>query len=202
MKINTNSWHYRLNSNIYGSSIPKNLCPYFWGTILSVVFLSWFSVLFKFLERQDWPHFNIGLLNFLGKHSNILRYSINAGVGIWGAYSFFGLGSNGGLFLMALGTSLTIFSVFSKWIFKTTYSPRTYTIKEKNPNILVEMVKAKHHRMCPRLEFVDVEKENFNEKVRMINALQKTKDHLNISWNSNEVQDKKLREQDKTAKTS
>jgi len=225
LRIDTNSWHYRLNSKIYGSDIPKNLCPYFWGTILSITILSWLFVLLDLIDRQNWsiPHFNIGLLNFLEKHSIIFRYGLNLGLAGFGGISYFGFGNAGAIFPMAIGISLTIFAIFSKRIFKPgVYKPRHY--QEKTPNILIEMAKANHHRICPRLDFVDTQKEDFNDKVRMIDAISTARHKLNDlseNWETpyevqnkvlnalsedreqpNEVQSKRLQTQNKASEPS
>lgn len=202
MRIDTNSWHFRLNSKIYGSDIPKSLCPYFWGTLLAIGLLSWLYVLFDLIDRQNWslPSFNIGLFRYLERHSTIIRYAMNLGLMGWGGIGFFGFNSPGSIIALSLGATLTFFQVFSKSIFKPgIYKPRQY--QEKAPNILIEMAKANHHKICPRLDFVDIEKEDFNDKVRMIDAVTTTRHTLKDlvdNWEKpNEVQSKRLQTQDK-----
>lgn len=207
LRIDTNSWHYRLNHKIYGDGVPKSLCPYFWGTLLAIGFLSWLFALLNLIERQNFslPHFNIGLLHFLERHSTIIRYVMNIGMIGWGGVAFFGFNQPGSVILLSLGATLTFFQVFSKLIFKPgVYKPKEY--QEKAPNILIEMAKANHHKICPRLDFVDIEKEDFNDKVRMIEAIKTTRHNLNDlvkNWEKpNEVQSKRLQTQDKTSESS
>jgi len=171
MRIDTNSWHYKMNYRNYGDSIPKSLCPYFWSTVLSVIMISWLSALFNLIEKQHWhlPEVNIGIFNFLGKHRMAMLIALNGGVFSMGAISYFGYGNISGFFSMGIGAGMTIFMLFSDRIFKAT-SRTTYKIPDRNtqPSIFKEFVKAKHKSVCPMLEFVDVKKEEFNKNVKKI----------------------------------
>ena len=37
MKINTNSWHYRLNHRMNPRYMPNKLCGYFWHTVTNII---------------------------------------------------------------------------------------------------------------------------------------------------------------------
>lgn len=174
MKIDTNSWHYKLNNYVYGSEMPKNLCPYFWGTVLSVTFLGWamwgIVKIAEAIDRQHWsmPSFNIGFLKYLERHSKFLVYGLYGGMALWGGTSYFVFGNPGGLMLLGVAGGGTFYFTFrDKFV---SYKPKKIYIppQKKNPNLFVEMVKAKHHSMCPRLDFVDKTKEEFNESVKKI----------------------------------
>lgn len=171
MRIDTNSWHYKMNYRNYGDSIPKSLCPYFWSTVLSIVLISWLGALINLIERQHWrlPEINIGIFNFLGKH-RIAIFSIwNGGLFTFGAIGYFIFGNASGLINMGVGAGLLVFMKFSDSIFKAT-TRVTYKIPDNNkqPSIFKEFVKAKHKSVCPMLEFVDVKQEEFNKQVKKI----------------------------------
>lgn len=129
---------------------------------------------------------------------------MNIGLMGWGGYGLF-IGNPGSVIALSLGATLTFFQIFSKSIFKPgVYKPREY--HEKTPNILIEMAKANHHKICPRLDFVDIEKEEFNDKVRTIEAIKQVRQKFNDlsqNWDKpNEMQTEKLRTQNKDTKSS
>lgn len=173
MRINTNSWHYRLNRSNYGSDVPKSLCPYFWSTVLSVLVLSWLWVIVSAFDKAfgniSLPKFNIGLFRFFDKQGRKIPYLISGGLAGYGAISYFMFNDIFGIWNIALGSGLLIWSKYSTAILKRTLKT-TYKIptQEKQPSIFKEYVKAKHHSVCPTLQFIDFEKENFNDSVRKI----------------------------------
>jgi len=174
MRINSNSWHYRLNRDMYGSDVPKSLCPYFWATIFSIFVLSWLSLIIKAFDHVSLPRINIGLFRFFEKHRTVLPFLISGGLAGYGAISFFVYNDIFGIWNMALGSVLFVWSKYSTSILKRAFTS-TYKIptKEKQPSIFKEYVKAKHHSVCPTLEFIDFKKEDFNRHVEMIKTQEK-----------------------------
>ena len=174
MRIDTNSWHYKMNKENY-VEVPKSLCPYFWATVLSVSVLSWLGYLFNLIENQHWsvPQINTGVFKFLEKHSAYLRASLSIGLAGYGAYTYFITGSTAGIFSMGVGGGLLLFQKYADKIFKAT-ARTTYKVPEKNkePSIMKEFVKAKHKSVCPLIEFVDVQKEDFDKQVKKIDTKQ------------------------------
>lgn len=159
-----------MNHANYGDSIPKSLCPYFWSTVLSIVVLSWLVHLINLIEKQHWrlPEINIGIFNFLGKHRVAIFSIWNIGLFTHGAVGYFFLGNTGGIISMGVGAGLLVFMKYSDRIFKAT-ARTTYQIpKTDQPSIFKEFVKAKHKSVCPLLEFVDVQKEDFNKHVKKL----------------------------------
>lgn len=157
---------------MYGSAVPTKLCPYFWSTVLSIVILSWLNVVFDLIEKYTrywtFPEFNIGLFRFLEKHSSFTvngLYAIMGGVGV--AFYFLDLqiagvmtlgSAIGGFLYLKFGNKLHLYTQ------RTTYKPTT----AKSPSMAKEYFKAKHSLVCPSLDFVDIEKEDFNKQVRKI----------------------------------
>ncbi len=174
MRINTNSWHYRLNRSNYGSDVPKSLCPYFWASLLSILVLSWLGPLIGALDKAfgniSLPKFNIGLFRYLDKHGRKVPYFLSAGLIAFGAYGFFAMNEVVGLWNIGLGSGLIVWSKYSGLFFKHAIKTKTsYKIPTRNqPSIIKEYIKARHHSVCPTLEFVDFEKENFNDSVKKI----------------------------------
>jgi len=172
MRIDTNSWHYKMNKGNY-VEVAKSLCPYFWSTVASVLIFSWLSYLISLIENQHWsaPEINTGVFKFLEKHSEYLRASLSVGLAGYGAIAFFIFGQGGGLMPLGMGISLLIFQKYAGKLFRAT-ARTTYKVPEKNkePSIMKEFVKAKHKSVCPMLEFVDVQKEDFNKQVKKIDS--------------------------------
>jgi len=154
--------------------VAKSLCPYFWSTVASVLIFSWLGYLISLIENQHWsaPQINTGIFKFLEKHSEYLRASLSVGLAGYGAFSYFVLGHGGGLLALGMGVGLLLFQKYAGKLFTAT-ARTTYKVPEKNkePSIMKEFVKAKHKSVCPVLEFVDVQKEDFNKQVKKIDQL-------------------------------
>lgn len=174
MRINTNSILYKINRANYGSDIPKSLCPYVWASVLSILVLSWLGPLVGALDRAfgniSLPKFNIGLFRYLDKHARKVPYFLSGGLIAFGAYGFFAMHEVVGLWNVGLGSGLIIWSKYSGLFFKHAVKTKTtYKIPTRNqPSVFKEYIKARHHSVCPTLEFIDFEKENFNDSVRKI----------------------------------
>lgn len=140
----------------------------------SIFILSWLGPLIGLLDKAfgniSLPTFNIGLLKFFSKHGKLIPYLTSGTLALYGGISYFILDSQIGLFNLGLGGGLLVWSKYSSYFFKhafkTTYKPPTP--QQKNPSVFKEYMKAKHHSVCPTLQFVDVEKEEFNEDVKKI----------------------------------
>lgn len=159
MKISKNSWHYRLwrYSGLYPSTL--SLCPYFWITVLlSISTFIWVPHVLlaksKRLEDHFFTRLSLHILITLGYLSMAL-----------GAYNdpYIALAVYGSLGTMAF-VSIGCF-MLSEYIknWKTErrekriaeLRARDWKEKEKPPNLLLETIKAKKEKYCPKLEFVD-----------------------------------------------
>jgi len=135
MRIDTNSWHYKMNNSNY-TYVPKSLCPYFWSTILSVLVFSWLGYLISLIENQHWsaPEINTGVFKFLEKHSEYLRASLSVGLAGYGAIAFFIFGQGGGLMPMGMGVALLVFQKYAGRLFRAT-ARTSYKIPEKEKKL-------------------------------------------------------------------
>lgn len=174
MRIDTNSWHYRLNHSVYGSDVPTKLCPYFWATVLSILVLSWLDKLFDYIESLNItiPRYNIGFFRFLSKHKMIAVHSLYTGLAVYGGINWLVFGNTAGIFNLGVGVGLGIWTAISGRVYMKMSSRTTYKMtKTKQPSILKEYVKARHSLVCPSLEFVDMQKDDFNNQVKKIDEL-------------------------------
>jgi hypothetical protein len=155
MKIKRAAWHAKFYKAIYVTdTLPTNLCPYFWKIVLAVITLPITSVSFlgkcyRFSDRFSWLFavafiegiiFAVGLLlsmmfGLIPSHGKVNwhEFFIANGVGIAGCAAIALIGY--------------LCDKLSKREHK---SP-----KAKQPNILVEYVKAKKNKHCPMIEWED-----------------------------------------------
>jgi hypothetical protein len=155
MKIKRAAWHAKFYKAMYVTNkLPTNLCPYFWKLVLAVITLPITSVSFlgrctSFGDRFSWIFitafiegiiFSVGLLlsmmfGLISSTSKINwhEFLIANGMGIAGCAVFALIGY--------------FFEILSRWEHKAA--------KEKQPNILVEFVKAKKNKHCPMIEWED-----------------------------------------------
>ena len=164
-----NSWHARLNRYIYGWSYVENvdcLCPYFWGTILAILALPlWLlckgvGCVIDYIEDKGWriPRPNISR-NTKNKINNIIGYGflgllctifvVGIGFaiinyGIWEVLKWAGilLGVIGACFGVAL-FGICIYQRYQDW--------RDEHPRSRRPNIVIQYIKAKKDKHCPRV---------------------------------------------------
>ena len=176
MKLNRNSWHAKLNGFIYGWSYVYNvdcLCPYFWGTILAGFLLPFWLLGHGIVKIADaMPETNIhfptmsqntkdkvgkglgyGFICFMLTAITIYILDSIVEFGLIHVLYWFGViaGIAGGII------GLIVLSVFLKvryddWRYE---HPKKSKPKKKNPNLLVEFIKAKKDKHCPLVEWVD-----------------------------------------------
>lgn len=163
MKLSKSSWHYLLFSKTYERQVPENLCPYFWLLLLAIfcfpfnfiwnlpcTIIHWISKLWDkdgFIDRQD-TYFNEGFK--LSLVINILLICVVSMVGVWFNYHnrvFFIFGILGYMVLVVVGAYF-----ISEWRKKRSVN-KNNPYKEPRPNILVEFIKAKYNRYCPKIEW-------------------------------------------------
>lgn len=188
MKINTNSWHVKLHKYIWTGNLPDNLCPYFWRIVISLIFfipalisrlplyLAWlFEMLFK-LKRINYEDSELlKLLNGCNDRSlenmyGIVMFSLLSFVFFIGftEYQLFkkitGYSFDQFYYSIAFKINLVVCialmfylaaSGYKRWILNDKSSK---TNAEKTPNLLKEFIKAKYHKYCPKIEWVDKNK--------------------------------------------
>lgn len=142
MKVNKNSWHYKVLSEKFcfmGGwdewNISSSLCVYFW----QVVFRLFTGVGLGLLVLS--PFFSWTLIILDLTFSSILGALLTVmGLLVTFAAPFLG----------------TLFVVVCVGEFIKNKLPRR-EYKEKEPNLIVEYIKAKKNKVCPIIEFVEGE---------------------------------------------
>ena len=149
MKVNKNSWHYRLlTGDIFGIqgvnswNVSSSLCLYFWQVVFMLL---WKGVALFFLTP-----FVINSLLILPLVSTLGL--ITTGVIVQG---------NTGLtvLVMELIVIIVVVIVLAGLSLYTFLKDKTdlADVVEKDPNLFVEYIKAKKNKLCPIIEFVEGE---------------------------------------------
>lgn len=164
MKASKKSLHAKLYEFTYISDLPNNLCPYFWKVIFGIVVFipnlivqipSYFVMLFyKKYEDMDCLARRVGgiaIYFVLAAIGAYLFITINFIKAIFGCYSYDMGAANAGLIVNAfiLITCMVLWIIFNRQKDK----PEKSMEEEKRPNLLVEFIKAKYNRYCPKIDW-------------------------------------------------
>lgn len=155
MKIKRTSWHAKFYKAIYvTNTLPTNFCPYFWKLVLAVITLPITSVSFlgrctSFGDRFSWifiTAFIEGIIFSVGLLLSMMFGLISPTSKI-----------NWHEFLIANGMGIAGCATIALFVYLIDkLSKREHkAAKEKQPNILVEFVKAKKNKHCPMIEWED-----------------------------------------------
>ena len=164
MKANKNSLHSKLYKFTYNSELPINLCPYFWKLVFAfIVFIPNFilqlpPIIFKDTEDcKDKRDSGIIIYILLGLLYLILFFNYHLIKAIFGCYSYTQECVN-----LAIGINTFIFVIVSIiMIDKYQYEILSLFInqnkddskEEKTPNIIIEFIKAKKNKYCPKIDW-------------------------------------------------
>ena len=149
MKVNKNSWHYRLlTGDIFGIqgvnswNVSSSLCLYFWQVVFMLL---WKGVALFFLTP-----FVINSLLILPLVSTLGL--ITTGVIVQGDTGLTVL-------VMELIVIIVFVLVLAGLSLYTFLKDKTdlADVVEKDPNLFVEYIKAKKNKLCPIIEFVEGE---------------------------------------------
>ena len=147
MKVNKNSWHYRLlTGDIFGIqgvnswNVSSSLCLYFWQVVFMLL---WKGVALFFLTP-----FVINSLLILPLVSTLGL--ITTGVIVQGDTGLTVL-------VMELIVIIVFVIVLAGLSLYTFLKDKTdlADVVEKDPNLFVEYIKAKKNKLCPIIEFVE-----------------------------------------------
>jgi len=172
MRVNTNSWHYKLIRYTSGEDIPEHLCPYARLLLFSVLLGGWLQYLYDHINIDfQMPHWGIErAIKVFMRHNKWLFkleviYSLLSMIGV---YHLLKGDIEMGIFNLALTTGLYVFAKTSGRGIKffEGKSQKFKTISEKS--IVLQSVKSNHNKICPKLDFIDNKIVEFNEKVSMI----------------------------------
>lgn len=178
MKLNYNSFSSKLYRWIYYSDtneMPNNLCPYFWKLVVAyiialpvLVFTLPYELVRLFIknkEEMDMPLLPRIISTVIFVLALILIASVLAPISLFFGYTPIE-GSklesiiHFGVFLWVIWGIVGL--VYGIRYLVDKYKNRSKVIKEaKSENIVVEFVKAKYNKYCPKIEWVN--KHNKNE---------------------------------------
>lgn len=160
MKASKNSLHAKMYEFTYTSYLPQNLCPYFWKLVWAIIILiPNFIIRFPALiinvftkvsddcvERRK---FGFAIYFILAILFLYLLPTINWIKAIFNFYSY-----NREYAIMGGGINSIIFIVCSFFLIKHFINKKPKRIvEEKQPSIVIEFIKAKYNRYCPKIEW-------------------------------------------------
>jgi hypothetical protein len=161
MKLNQNSLSAKLYRWFYKTdTMPTNLCPYFWRLVTAVILsplLAIYTLPYEIInyKRRRWDTYgdmlgislscwcliaaiismisSLGFFFYIPDKSSLLEVIMGVGCIFWGCLILVGI----------------------IWgIIKTKeYLQSKKSDDEKTDNIIVEMVKAKYHKYCPKIDW-------------------------------------------------
>lgn len=152
IKINKKSWHYRFNkfARSHESKIPKNLCGYFWTTLL---WLIWYVIVISFITTMVYVVAETsGLIAVIGTLVSSPFASIP--LGMLGVVLIFAIGASIVVGLFWVGSELK--DNFSDWNYNRKSNNaklKVQKLKEKSESIAVESMKSFKSKHCPLIEF-------------------------------------------------
>ena len=137
MNISKNSWHYRLLGKFDLFGVPSSLCPYFWAVVASlfIVVTAGVSVITLVISFASAPLALFYSMDEIVEISKLLAGVVSLGFVEWVFVCFM---------FFIWGTVVGI-----KYIKRKIQNQSV----DKEPNILVEYVKAKHKKFCPKITF-------------------------------------------------
>ena len=161
MKLNQNSLSAKLYRWFYKTdTMPTNLCPYFWKLVAAVILsplLAIYTLPYEIInyKRRHWDTYGdmlgmslaywcfiaviicmispLGLFFYIPDKDSLLMGMMVFGFCVWAS-------------LIVVGIGWGIYAIV-----KFLKSKKSNT--EKTNNIIVEMVKAKYHKYCPKIDW-------------------------------------------------
>lgn len=136
MVININSWHYRL-LQFLDFRTPVNLCPYFWKVIAAII--TAFAGMFAIALLASSAIFSLIYLFYPIPLTELSEVLLLLGIAEWLVF----------LVIMSIVVWHYGRERYDEWRSQQPVVDRP----PKEPNIIVEFFKAKHEKVCPRLQF-------------------------------------------------
>lgn len=173
MNLKKTSWHARLFKAVYEKPLPNNLCDYFWPVIMTAILGIFLWPIYILLNKADekmskYVHLYVAFFIYIGLSAYILfifssgkgngfhfaYYAIYIShyIGLTGVWTIIGLYLIPYLCVVGVVLVFALIIVFIQGIielYKLLPHHRTHEYKEKQPNILIEWLKAKKHKYCP-----------------------------------------------------
>ena len=164
MKANKKSIHTKLYKFTYKSNLPDNLCPYFWKLVagilmfipnlilqLPTLLFELVGLLFRYKSGNDCTDRRIyGFVTYmsiavLSIYGSITYHWFKA---MFNTYSYDWGWANLGWFI----NGVIIFFLL-RYFYLRLRPSKSY--EEKQPSIIIEFVKAKYHKYCPKIDWKD-----------------------------------------------
>jgi hypothetical protein len=179
MKLNQNSISSKLYRWFYGTKeLPNNLCPYFWKLVLAWLVLIPYSLVclpviimeiydkdYKYNDNSTGKRIGMSALTYF------ILFIIICMITFFGLFfiepekdSLYGFMGTLGAFVWLLSIVIGIVEgvkAIKRWNYnrKIKYDENGYRIwnqpKEEKTYLAVEFVKAKYHKYCPKIEWVN-----------------------------------------------
>jgi len=161
MKLNQNSLSAKLYRWFYKTdTMPTNLCPYFWKLVTAVIFSPLFAIYTLPYE----------IINYKRRHWDTYGDMLGISLAYWliiiavicmiSPLSLFFYTPDKdsllmGMIVLAFCIWVSLIVIGITWaIVKTVvYLQSKKSDDEKTDNIIVEMVKAKYHKYCPKIDW-------------------------------------------------
>ena len=161
MKLNQNSISAKLYRWFYKTdTMPTNLCPYFWKLVTAVILsplLAICTLPYEIINYKRWRRDTYG--DILGE-SLAYWFFIAAIICMISTLSlFFYIPDEDSLLMVMIvfgfcvWTSLIIVGITWAIIKTKEHLQSKNSNTEKTDNIIVEMVKAKYHKYCPKIDW-------------------------------------------------
>ena len=179
MKLSKHTFSSKIYRYFYcTNNLPQNLCPYFWKLFLSIFLIIPLSI-FRIPAGLLGEYKEILTSNY---EENLLKSSLGISLGVWififlflcvlSSIQFFWMPFTDDTFIgfcgiFGLVILFVLFIAFLVWLIKSIkffmYKKRNIKRKMKPDkvkpvNLITEFIKAKYHKYCPRIEWVDDKK--------------------------------------------
>jgi hypothetical protein len=161
MKLNQNSLSAKLYRWFYGTSVmPNNLCPYFWRLVTAVIFglpVAILTVPYMVIYHKDDSRNSFGERIGISFVPWLLIAAIICMISSLGF--FFYMPDTDSLLCVIMGVGCILWGSLIlggiTWAITKTveYLKSKKSDNEKTDNIIVEMVKAKYHKYCPKIDW-------------------------------------------------
>lgn len=161
MKLNQNSLSAKLYRWFYKTdTMPTNLCPYFWKLVTAVIFglpVAILTVPYMVIYYKDDSRNSFGERIGISLVIWLLIAAVICMISTLGLFFYIPNKSSLLWVMMAVGFCLwsCLILVGITWAIAKTvkYLESKKSDDEKTDNIIVEMVKAKYHKYCPKIDW-------------------------------------------------
>lgn len=164
MKANKNSIHANLYQFTFNSELPGNLCPYFWKLVwATIIFIPNFIIqipsriqnLFEGEGRDAVDHRACGTIIYLGLLflATYIYSTYQWGKAMLDCYSYNSQFANTGIALNSIIIAVFLICLIRRIIKGMKKEHEGVEKKEKQPSVVIEFIKAKYNKYCPKIDW-------------------------------------------------